>query len=501
MRRAFIQLGRFGDIINVLPLLKEEADHNRRRTLVVAAPYVDILDGVSYCDVKALDLHYSQIEQAIEICKAEFGDVLVSQVYGWSRGGVEKETASFTMESWRMAGKLARWGKLPLIFDRRSQDRETQLREKWLRGGRPTILVSCASFSSPFRYKTELMRTMMRYFGRDHYIVDLDKVRADRFYDLLGLFDMAKCLVSVDTGHLHLAKASSIPVAALITDTPTTWHGTAPHPNQIIRVPYTQFYQRKIEMMEAIKVLKGSPGNHIPVVETIPAGNGSRRIFHVWSDYPRTGDCKRRHEFAKSTWEAEYRRGRWESCPTAEHELERTSASLGDSRPMPFIHDLINRANDLAHPNDILVITNDDISMVEGITESLLSITTARAAYAHRWDFRVLGRPLKAPQLQSGGWCVGSDLFAFTAGWWRRNKVKFPDMILGREAWDWLMRDLIKDTGGFEIHTCIYHESHPSYWFAGKNRNENLGNRHNRMLAREWLIKRGRPIRELAHFK
>lgn len=503
MRRAWIQLGRFGDIINVLPLLKEEADRGRRHTLILSSPYADLIDGVSYCDVEPLGIHYGAIEQAHDHAKKNYDDVIVSQVYGWSRTTIARETESFLMDSWRMAGKLSRWGKVPLIFDRRRPDREKTLIDRLVRTSRPLILVSCSSYSSPFRFKTDLMRTLQRFFGRDHHILDLDRVRAERFFDLLGLFDRAKCLVSVDTGHLHLAKASGVPVCAFITDTPTTWHGTAPHPNHIARVAYSEYHSRKTEIMEAITSLhtRGSTGNNSSAPEIKTAPVSTRRIFHIWSDYDRSGDSKRRHEFSKKTWETERRRGKWVDCPVRDSELARTSRDVGDPLPMPYIHDLINQADAKAEPDDILLVTNDDISIVEGITEKLMEVTSARAAWAHRWDFRYLGKPKLTQELQAGTWCVGSDLFAFTSAWWRKKRKGFPDMVLGREAWDWVMRDLIKDTGGFEIHVCIYHESHGSFWCTGSNRNENKGNQHNRRLAREWLLKRGKPIRELQHFK
>ena len=48
-------------------------------------------------------------------------------------------------------------------------------------------------------------------------------MKAERFYDLLALFERAKCLVTVDTAHLHLAYACpTLPVVAIIGANPRT---------------------------------------------------------------------------------------------------------------------------------------------------------------------------------------------------------------------------------------------------------------------------------------
>ena len=49
MSKCFVHLGRNGDIINTLPILKLEAERTGKpANLLVSLPYVDLLDGCSY---------------------------------------------------------------------------------------------------------------------------------------------------------------------------------------------------------------------------------------------------------------------------------------------------------------------------------------------------------------------------------------------------------------------------------------------------------------------
>jgi hypothetical protein len=73
---------------------------------------------------------------------------------------------------------------------------------------------------------------------------------------------------------------------------------------------------------------------------------------------------------------------------------------------------------------------------------------------------------------------VGADLFAFTKGWWLQWGPTFPDLIIGKPNWDWVLRFLMaysvqgpemlrgdqNEIGrAIEMPGIIYHEKHPSY--------------------------------------
>jgi hypothetical protein len=171
----------------------------------------------------------------------------------------------------------------------------------------------------------------------------------------------------------------------------------------------------------------------------------------------------------------------------------RSAVSFGD-KPLPFVRDMIEQAFTACatDDDDIIAITNADIGFTPGITGMILE-TVGRhgAAFAHRWDFSHVSRPAQSEaEVKRARWYAGSDLFVFTKRWWRANGVFFPDMVLGREAWDMVMRNLIKKTCGIEaeLHNAIWHERHQSPWEQQK---DSGGNRHNRALAQGWLDKHG----------
>ena len=214
----------------------------------------------------------------------------------------------------------------------------------------------------------------------------------------------------------------------------------------------------------------------------------SVRLFHVFSEYrPRERATRRRMKCATQSWERERRRTKcWVPTPVCE-----TNRSLDG---LPFIRDLISVGIERAALSDIIVLTNADTNFVVGLTEKIVAGVKAHGAvYCHRWDFSSLEfpeGPIEGSQLPAGQWYGGSDLFAFYSEWWNHHGSVFPDMILGREAWDLIMRLTIRRGGGVEVHHAIYHEIHDSAW-ERPGMKLNPGNNHNLKLARQWIERYG----------
>jgi hypothetical protein len=97
------------------------------------------------------------------------------------------------------------------------------------------------------------VKRLRREFGKTHQIVNLDRVKAHRVYDMLGLYDHAAALVSIDTVHLHLSRASNVPVFALARDYPTRWHGTPHQERFAFHCRYGDYPKREDEMMVALR--------------------------------------------------------------------------------------------------------------------------------------------------------------------------------------------------------------------------------------------------------
>jgi len=212
----------------------------------------------------------------------------------------------------------------------------------------------------------------------------------------------------------------------------------------------------------------------------------SRRLHHVWSQRQHWGADLRRHEVARESWNREYESGHWKASPVSESQLRRTSKSaLHDARRLPFLRDILDLALGRTLPDDLIVFTNDDIVFAAGLTDTLLEIESA--AWASRMEFIRMPTLPSCIDIIGGRKHCGADLFAMTPAWWKTNRRDYPDMVLGCEALDLVMRKLMLATGGVELHAAIAHEEHASWWISHRNDAAAL---HNRKLAAAWLGKR-----------
>jgi hypothetical protein len=127
----------------------------------------------------------------------------------------------------RMSGKFTtpHLGHLDHEFDptlpiQRNAEREQSLLSAIHRSQagleRKPVLLALDSAASPFPYKDQL-RELLALHCPNFQFVDLCEIRAERFHDLLGLYEAAHSLITADTAHLHLANAvPALPVMALI---------------------------------------------------------------------------------------------------------------------------------------------------------------------------------------------------------------------------------------------------------------------------------------------
>lgn len=484
-QKIFIQLGRYGDIINILPLVKREYDKTGIKPLLqVAEEFASLLEGVTYCEPLIYYGSFKEADKAMfEAAKISM-NIVLCQIYG---NGIRTReiTTSFVRESWLQAGADVPWGTLALEFDNRNLAREERLYDAYVPEAerkKKLVLIALDGLSSPFCHKRrlkEILRIGLDDFS--HFILDLGRVKAERIYDLLGLMDRAACLVSIDTGILHLAHGSTVPVVSLITSRPSRWHGSAWRHNHVARFYYDEFPMVRNEVVYAIsKVTKKVR---------------QPRIVHTWADFrndERDEDTKRRVCFAEKTWEHEYRTGLWHIAETKQTEVQRSALTVGDEKTVPFLRDVI--ANGMRYAGmsfDIIAVTNADVSFLPGITGLILDACRRYgAAFTHRWDFERLDKPLlNEAEIKCGKWYPGSDAFFFTVEWWHEHGPELPDMIMGREKNDEVFRQMIKRFGGVEIPACIYHEKHASYWERPENFEKNAGNNHNRILAQSWFEK------------
>jgi hypothetical protein len=114
--------------------------------------------------------------------------------------------------------------------------------------------------------------------------------------------------------------------------------------------------------------------------------------------------------------------------------------------------------------------------------------------YAFRRDFPRLDKPLPDSEIRQGSLYSGTDLFAFRVSWWHKNRDSVPDMLIGTEYWDWVMRMVIdrsEPDKSVSFIDLIYHERHGTYWEHPDNRGTCSSQMHNRQKVIEFRQKHG----------
>lgn len=430
--KLLVQLGKLGDIINLLPLAWHYQKEGNRIGIMVAKEYADILDGCSYVDKVVFDGPAHELRKAVQEAKKLSDDVVVTQVLGPMKECEEltysqvkpphATTESFQKEAWRMAGALKLWEtKLPLFFDNREPENESGFVPPKSR--RKVMLVSSGGVSSPFRYKKLLMELLWGRFGKWQ-IIDLSTIKADRFYNLLGLYERANLLISTDSAPLHLAYAvPTLPVCALIGDSPALWNGSVWRTNHIFHCRYNDFPMRAVEMLERIEQV---------TARKWVSKRSEKLIAHVYSHYDR-----RSMEHSQPNWETQYATGRWTECPIEVGSVGKDSGNvLKDNERFPFLRDVLRNASlTIDDESDIFCLTRQDTCFHAYLTERILS---SNLCYAHR--------------VTDGKYHPGIDLFCFPKSWWTKNRADLPNLIMGRDVhWQKVLLAALKRDGAVEL--------------------------------------------------
>lgn len=475
--KLFVQLGRNGDILTLLPLLWHYAQKGERCGLMVAKDYAGLLDGVSYVEPVVFDGKVHELKRAVAQAKTLSKDVMCVQVNGppdavlecsYRPAGLDKATTDcFVKEQWKLAGALDLWKEqLPLVFDKRVE-KDTDFTKN-------TILVSTGGVTSPFPY-SELLKELlrMRFPAMEDYwaIESLDSIKLDRLYGLLDFYENKHvvCLVASDSAPLHLAWAvPTLPVVALIKDTPSWWHGSPWRANHIDHIRYSDFPFRAVQMLDRIASL-ASP------VHRPPSASPSPKIIHVWSDYDIEDRNKENCRKAAQSWQAIYGNGgNWVPTPIPVGAVGRDShTALKDPKRVPLVKDVLRLASFRADADDVLCLTRADTIAPASLT------LDGTPCYAHR-------ETIPSGSDSGTSWSPACDLFAFTKRWWREHEAEYPDLLLANDwAWNRVLMELVKRHGGREITPgikrravpVVVHESAPPRL------------QHNMDLSHQWMRK------------
>jgi hypothetical protein len=446
---TFIQLGAYGDILSILPVLYMEAQEGPKPKLIVSRKYADILDGVSYVEPIIFDGHYSEVERAEKAFAAL--KPRTAQVYGKP---FLYTSESFQRDAWCKVGYDHRWEQLELVIDRRDPEREAALIQEHMPSDTAHYVLVCTSgASSVFPHRTTLMDMLDGVKGIN--VVDALHIQAERLYDMLALIDRADLFICNDTSLLHLAQASSTPVVALVNDADNGWLGSLRRANHVV-------YQNFLEFLpSAIKRVAMNPLSF----------EGS--IVHVWSDYEMDDPTLYRFDVASRSWTLPQLR--------IENSMLWRDVRQDDDTALPYIRDMIELGLKQA---EAVVLTNVDSGLVPEAEARIRRLLAAKGAcFGYRFEHPEIHTPLTYHENIRGTWGGGVELIAITRSWWERFGHLMPDLILGRQFWDIVARDLIKQTGGGELYGCVFHEFHPSAWKQGMN----AGNEHNTKIYNRWM--------------
>lgn len=434
---TIIALGRYGDIVNILPLAWERSRHGKVRW-IVSEQFADILEGAPYVEAIPFKGEYHEsVQAAINYAKLQkLPNITVAQPC--NPPDKKRLCDSYQKEAWRLSGALDEFGTLPTKLEWKPFPSK---RNK--SSGRPLVLISTGGVSSPYENAFRLI-AMIR--GLDCEVVDADNVRCDSVLQIPALFNEANLIVATDSLPLHLSRLTKTLVVSIINN---GWKGSIPPPQSIATFRYFDPVESIVSFVEKF-------------VRKITSPIG--KLVHCSDIHGHTD----RHLIARKSWGDGVFRSEW----------KRNSTQIGDKRSLPFLKSILEEALHHANPQDCILWTNDDVT-IKHPNQFLLHTSV--------FDFCSIRRDPNH---------VGREAFAFNAGWLRKNLDSMPDVIIGVPWFDLVIARWMRELKGVkttkenmawdffpaEIEPgAIYHEDHESSWLEHQ---ESPAALHNKKL---WL--------------
>ena len=205
-----VQLGRIGDILNVIPAMKMLGLNQ----ILVAEEFASVMEGFPYIQTLVYRGSCEDLAPAVAAAEQRAERVYVPQLFGSisKHPNMPARTRdSFVRDQWdRLKPGYAygdKWGTLPLVVSGRHRPREEAMVNHVLgKSTKPALLVNVTGGSGPYPHVFELLRYLDAWRDRLD-IIDLAHVRAAVFCDLMGLYEHSAALLTMDTATLHLARA------------------------------------------------------------------------------------------------------------------------------------------------------------------------------------------------------------------------------------------------------------------------------------------------------
>lgn len=216
------------------------------------------------------------------------------------------------------------------------------------------------------------------------------------------------------------------------------------------------------------------------------------KVLLVYDDFlPADAGDQQRINTAYRTWQYQFDQADVIEVPTTIKQWSKTSAELGDERPVPYFHDLIQHGVDMAQSEDVVAYCNRDIQLTSNIPELILEgVKRHGIILGRRREFTPEpGRIYKT--FKGGKKDGGIDLICITPKWWNEHWKNLPRMFIGREGYDWVLWSYAEKVHGPTIYLDdgVGHQNHASYW--RKNKRTNPAQAHNRALAKVFFARAG----------
>ncbi len=237
--------GKNGDLLNLFPILQQEfRETGIAPHLVTTKQYGSLAKAFPNLRVTEIDCHFDHlgilVKEAKKLGKVDF----IPQCHSvGSYPQSKRVTPSFCLEAWEKCGRLHQWRELTLELPRTGNITIPE---------NPFVLLADHSQSSPAIFIERLFEQLSNSLPGFN-VIRLSTIREQSLLDFLKLYDAASLLVSIDTAHAHLSRASNVPFIMLSTDSPTTWHGTCYHPRMSLHVRYSDYSLRKSELLHVAK--------------------------------------------------------------------------------------------------------------------------------------------------------------------------------------------------------------------------------------------------------
>jgi hypothetical protein len=253
-KTGIVLLAKNGDLLNFLPVAKHFHDTTGEKPLwFVHRMYLAVLLGCSYIQPVPLVVDIHRVDVALRMAREQAKKVINATSHGKFYKGSRDQ--SYNFKAWADNGfgdsfhDLKNFG---LVFDNRDAERESILVSQAITTDKPVMLISLArAKSSPFAHHALFEERIRRKWGKVFQIVDLQTVHAARIYDLLGLMDRARILITADTASLHLATAApTLKTICLTNDNP--FLASRPRYQPVYQTSYSQALGNLERVHEAI---------------------------------------------------------------------------------------------------------------------------------------------------------------------------------------------------------------------------------------------------------